>query len=153
VLNLTQRAAALVSLSAVLGLAAVVGCGGGSSIKPTDAGSTGGSGGSVVGTPDAATDAMTGSMPDATMVSSTCPTPPAIMPAPADSATPPAATGPYLWKNVNITAGGFVSGIVFSPAQKDVVYARTDIGGAYRWNPAAKRWMPLLDWVTRANAN
>ena len=158
VLNLTQRAAALVPLFAVpfglLGLAAVGGCGGSSSIKPTDAGAAGGSGGgSVVGTPDAATDTMTGGMPDATMVATTCPTPPAVTPAPADTATPPAATGPYLWKNVNITAGGFVSGIVFSPAQKDVVYARTDIGGAYRWNAAAKRWMPLLDWVTRANAN
>jgi hypothetical protein len=151
VLNLTQRAAALVPLFAVLGLATVGGCGGSSSIKPTDAGGSGG--GSVVGTPDAATDTMTAGMPDATMVSSTCPTPPAVTPAPDDTATPPAATGPYLWKNVNITAGGFVSGIVFSPAQKDVVYARTDIGGAYRWNPAAKRWMPLLDWVTRANAN
>jgi hypothetical protein len=112
---------------------------------PTD-GATGGAGGADA----AATDARGH---DAAIVSSTCPPPGPITPAPADTSTPPAATGPYLWKNVNITAGGFVSGIVFSPAQRDVVYARTDIGGAYRFNPAAGRWVPLLDWVTRANAN
>src|SRR5205823_4351162 len=97
VLNLTQRAAALVPLFAVLGLAAMGGCGGSSSIKPTDAGAAGGSGGgSVVGTPDAATDTMTGGMPDATMVATTCLTPPAVTPALGDTATPPPATGPYL---------------------------------------------------------
>ncbi len=90
---------------------------------------------------------------DATTVTTTCAPRGDVTPAPADTDTPPAATGPYLWKNVNITAGGFVSGIVFSPAQRDVVYARTDIGGAYRWNPAAQKWVPLLDWVTRANNN
>jgi hypothetical protein len=76
-----------------------------------------------------------------------------VTPAPADTDTPPAATGPYLWKNVAIVAGGFVSGIVFSPAQQGVIYARTDIGGAYRWNAAARRWVPLLDWITRSNVN
>jgi hypothetical protein len=77
----------------------------------------------------------------------------AVTPAPLDTAAPAAPTGPYLWKNVSIVAGGFVTGIVFSPAQKDVVYARTDIGGAYRWNAAANRWIPLLDWMDRSQGN
>ena len=33
------------------------------------------------------------------------------------------------------------------------VYARTDIGGAYRRNPATQRWEPLLDWVPYADLN
>ncbi len=154
-LDFTQRAAALVRLFAVMGAIALSGpgCGKSSSIQAGDAGPSVGGAGGGTNLPDAATDTTTGGTPDATVVTSTCTPPPAVTPAPADTATPPAATGPYVWKNVNITAGGFVSGIIFSPAQKDVVYARTDIGGAYRWNPAAKRWVPLLDWVTRANSN
>jgi hypothetical protein len=54
---------------------------------------------------------------------------------------------PHDWRNVEIAGGGFVPGIVFSPAEKDLIYARTDIGGAYRWNQATGRWIPLLDWV------
>ncbi len=33
------------------------------------------------------------------------------------------------------------------PEQRDHVYAQTDIGGAYRLDPATNRWIPLLDWV------
>jgi len=51
----------------------------------------------------------------------------------------------YNWKNVVILGGGFVSGIIFSPVEKDLVYARTDVGGAYRYNPADKTWIPLTD--------
>ena len=38
-------------------------------------------------------------------------------------------------------------GIVFNETEPDLVYARTDIGGAYRWNQAVQSWIPLLDWV------
>jgi xyloglucan-specific exo-beta-1,4-glucanase len=53
----------------------------------------------------------------------------------------------YTWQNVVIKGGGFVPGIVFNRTEKDLIYARTDIGGAYRWNPQTRRWIPLLDWV------
>src|SRR5262249_46402520 len=52
------------------------------------------------------------------------------------------------WRNVPIVGGGFVPGIVFNTAEPNLIYARTDIGGAYRWNQSTGRWIPLLDWVS-----
>lgn len=54
----------------------------------------------------------------------------------------------YIWKNVNFGGGGFVSGIVTSKAEKNLIYARTDVGGAYRWIESSKSWKPLLDWAS-----
>src|SRR4028118_2121067 len=59
-----------------------------------------------------------------------------------------AETEPHTWRNVEIAGGGFVSGIIPHPAQKGLMYARTDIGGAYRWDEAAKRWVAITDWVS-----
>jgi len=57
----------------------------------------------------------------------------------------------YAWKNVRIDGGGFVPSIVFNPGEKNLIYARTDIGGAYRWNESGRCWTPLLDWVGQDN--
>ncbi len=62
-----------------------------------------------------------------------------------------AASQSYTWRNVEIAGGGFVPGVIFNPTQRDLVYARTDIGGAYRLDPVTKRWIPLLDWVGWSN--
>lgn len=62
-------------------------------------------------------------------------------------------SGAYAWKNVTILGGGFVSGLIFSPAEPGLLYARTDVGGAYRWDAGAKAWEPLTDWIGRADAN
>jgi photosystem II stability/assembly factor-like uncharacterized protein len=59
----------------------------------------------------------------------------------------------YTWKNVQIVGGGFVDGIVFHPRQPALRYARTDIGGAYRWDDTAHRWQPLMDWVSYRDRN
>lgn len=60
---------------------------------------------------------------------------------------------PYSWKNVQIVGGGFVDGVIFHPTAANVRYARTDMGGAYKWDPAARRWQPILDWVPYKDLN
>src|SRR5215813_12608937 len=58
-------------------------------------------------------------------------------------------TETYTWRNVVINGGGgFVPGIIFNTTEQNLIYARTDIGGAYRWNQSTGRWIPLLDWVS-----
>lgn len=49
------------------------------------------------------------------------------------------------WQNVKYGGGGYVPGLVFHPTSPNVLYARTDIGGAYRWNPATSSWVPITD--------
>ena len=72
------------------------------------------------------------------------------------SAAPVAAlaqTGPsYTWNNVRIVAGGFVDGIIAHPKQQGLFYARTDVGGAYRYNATTAQWMPLNDWTPPADS-
>lgn len=59
-----------------------------------------------------------------------------------------AQTSGYTWKNVAIGGGGFVSAIIPSKTEQNLVYARTDVGGAYRWNASTSSWVPLIDWVS-----
>ena len=68
------------------------------------------------------------------------------LPGTANAATE-ATAATYTWSNARVDGGGFVPGIVFNQTEKDLVYARTDIGGAYRQDPATKKWIPLLDSV------
>lgn len=60
---------------------------------------------------------------------------------------------PYSWKSVQIVGGGFVDGVIFHPTAPGVRYARTDIGGAYRWNATGHRWQSILDWVSYNDRN
>jgi photosystem II stability/assembly factor-like uncharacterized protein len=64
-----------------------------------------------------------------------------------------APTGPYAWQNVAIKGGVFVSGIIFSSAVPNLIFARTDVGGAYRYSIKSQRWFPLSDWVPQEASN
>jgi xyloglucan-specific exo-beta-1,4-glucanase len=59
----------------------------------------------------------------------------------------PAGSG-YVWDSVAIGGGGFVTAVIASKSEAGVIYARTDVGGAYRWDKQRARWQPLLDWVS-----
>ncbi len=83
------------------------------------------------------------------------PSPAQSVPLSANTELPPtSALGtPYHFSNVTILGGGFVSGVVFSPAKAGVAYARTDVGGAYRLDPTTKSWLPLMDAFGRAESH
>ncbi len=57
------------------------------------------------------------------------------------------------WMNVKYGGGGYVPGLIFHPTSPDVLYARTDVGGAYRWNAAANSWVPINDSMGISESN
>jgi oligoxyloglucan reducing-end-specific cellobiohydrolase len=60
---------------------------------------------------------------------------------------------PYRYSSVAITGGGFITGFIAHPAEKNLVYTRTDIGSAYRWNDTSQQWIPLTDFISEENNN
>jgi hypothetical protein len=56
------------------------------------------------------------------------------------NAQSPNKSVPYKWKNVQMSGG--------DPITNRVRCARTDMGGAYRWNYTTQRWSSSLDRVT-----
>ncbi|MFI8171549.1 1,4-beta-glucanase [Streptomyces sp. NPDC085931] len=58
-----------------------------------------------------------------------------------------AAGEAYRWRNVVQGGTGFITGVLFHPAVRGLAYARTDIGGAYRWEDRTGRWVPLTDHI------
>ncbi|MGW0946840.1 1,4-beta-glucanase [Streptomyces sp. NPDC002623] len=70
----------------------------------------------------------------------------ALVSLPATQARAATAAAPaYRWRNAVVGGTGFVTGVLFHPAVRGLAYARTDIGGAYRWDDRAARWTPLTD--------
>lgn len=63
----------------------------------------------------------------------------------------------YVWEQVPIGGGGYVTGIVLHPTEPDLAYIRTDIGGAYRWSEdpdeKGRHWIPVSDHFTLDDSN
>ena len=53
----------------------------------------------------------------------------------------------YEYKNCPIPGGGYVTGFLYHPVDKDVLYARTDIGGVYRYDFESSSWISLVEHV------
>ena len=51
---------------------------------------------------------------------------------------------PYSWNNVPIGGGGYITGMKIHPLDATKRYYRTDVGGAYRWDPATGRMEQML---------
>ena len=59
----------------------------------------------------------------------------------------------YVWKSVIAGGGGFVPGIIYHPTARGLIYARTDMGGAYRWDNSGGRWVPIMDMMDETNSD
>jgi hypothetical protein len=52
--------------------------------------------------------------------------------------------GSYVYKPLKIGAGGFVTGLVINKTNDDLMFARTDVGGAYKWNAGTQSWRQMI---------
>ncbi|MBI2711081.1 MAG: hypothetical protein HYX34_15535 [Actinobacteria bacterium] len=68
----------------------------------------------------------------------------AVTTAPGRAGAATSAPRAVAWASVGIGGGGYVTGLA-TGAPGGTVVARTDIGGAYRWDAPTRRWRPLLD--------
>ncbi|MGN0586559.1 MAG: hypothetical protein ACI4JF_04670, partial [Oscillospiraceae bacterium] len=64
-----------------------------------------------------------------------------------DSADAKGEESAWTYGQVAIGGGGFVTG-VFSTNEENVYYAKTDVGGAYRWSEEEQQWKCLSYWVS-----
>ena len=71
----------------------------------------------------------------------------ASLPGSAAKANTTVATEAYSWQNAQIGGGGYVVNVIFNRGESGLVYARTDMGGAYRYNSSTGKWIPLTDTI------
>lgn len=54
----------------------------------------------------------------------------------------------YEYRNIPIPGGGYVTGLCYHESMEDILYARTDIGGVYRFEAVKRVWKSLGDHIT-----
>jgi photosystem II stability/assembly factor-like uncharacterized protein len=57
----------------------------------------------------------------------------------------------WKWSSVPVGGGGYVIGLLFHPAEKDLIYSRTDVGGIYRFQN--NTWEPLTERFNASQKN
>ncbi len=68
------------------------------------------------------------------------------------NAQPRTAAG-YVWKNLLIGGGGYVTGVYVHPKNSDVVYIRTDVGGAFRFDKPSGKMVQMMNWASVEESN
>ncbi|MEO1449023.1 MAG: hypothetical protein AAFV07_05810, partial [Bacteroidota bacterium] len=58
----------------------------------------------------------------------------------------------YTFQPARVGGGGFVIEIVAHPTQNNLLFARTDVGGAYKWNAGNNSWEQLINASAMPNA-
>lgn len=58
----------------------------------------------------------------------------------------------YRYRNCPIPGGGYVTGLAYHPKTPGILYARTDIGGTYRFESETQRWVSLANHVTAVDS-
>lgn len=51
----------------------------------------------------------------------------------------------YDWSRAYLGGGGYITGILIHPKEPGLMYARSDVGGLFRWIPEEGRWKQLMD--------
>ncbi|MBP3360178.1 MAG: hypothetical protein J6N52_04945, partial [Clostridia bacterium] len=54
-------------------------------------------------------------------------------------------TEEYKWSRAYLGGGGYITGIKIHPNEPGLMYARSDVGGLFRWIPEEGRWLQLMD--------
>lgn len=54
-------------------------------------------------------------------------------------------TEQYEWSRAYIGGGGYITGLLIHPKEPDLMYAKSDVGGLFRWIPQERRWQQLMD--------
>ncbi len=54
----------------------------------------------------------------------------------------------YHYRHLPIPGGGYVTGLLYHPTVDGLLYARTDIGGVYRFDREKETWVSLISHVT-----
>ena len=50
----------------------------------------------------------------------------------------------YTWKPLKIGGGGWVVGMYIHPNEPNLIYIRTDVSGAYRWDSGSSQWKQIV---------
>ncbi len=59
----------------------------------------------------------------------------------------------YRWDNVPIGGGGYLTGIKIHPSDPDLIYVKTDVGGAYRYDAEQNELVQMFGWIPREQSN